>query len=149
MGNENNPAPGGIEKAPVDVPLSVAIVATSAVTDTGPKPITFEDFLKVDIRVGKILTCERVPKSKKLVKMEVEFDAAIGKRVILAGIADHAEFSVDLLINHCCLFVVNLAPREMMGIQSHGMMIGAKDVDGLYRPATCGTPFGTLGAKVG
>lgn len=143
MGNEGSPAPGGL-------PVENVAVAEKLDVEVKPASITIDDFAKVDIRVGKILTAERVPKSKKLIKMEVQFDEAIGKRVILAGIGDHAEFSVDLLLNQCCLFVVNLPPREILkGFTSHGMLLSAKGLNGLYYPATCGTPFGPLGQRVG
>jgi methionyl-tRNA synthetase len=110
-------------------------------------PINYADFEKVDIRVGKIETAELVPKSKKLVKMTVFFGDGIGRRTILAGIADAPDFSLDLLFGHHNLFVVNLEPRKLMGIESHGMMLCATDNLGAIRPATCGTPH-TPGARV-
>lgn len=140
MGNTANEAPGGLPK-----------LEQAAAAETTPATITFEEFLKVDMRVGKILTCERVPKSKKLVKMDVDFGSEIGKRVILAGIADHPEFLIDPLINLHAIFVVNLAPREILkGHTSHGMLLSAKGVTGLFCPVTCGSAGSPApGSKVG
>ncbi len=135
MGNTTTEAPGGLPKAP----------ETEA---DKPKPIEFADFQKLDIRVGKIETAERVPKSKKLIKLGVFFGDTIGRRTIVAGIGDHADFSVEGLVNQHKLFVVNLAPRALMGIESHGMILGAADAKGLYHAATCGTEA-EPGAKVG
>lgn len=92
--------------------------------------ITFEDFLKLDIRVGQIMSAEPVPKSKKLLKLSVEFGTEVGVRTILAGIAgpDPAGMAMSLnLSKPKVLAVVNLAPRQMMGIESHGMLLASHD----------------------
>lgn len=109
--------------------------------------IQYADFERLDIRVGKIETAEFVPKSKKLVKMTVYFGEEIGRRTILAGIADSFEFVIDTLLRQDKLFIVNLEPRKIMGIESHGMMLCATDQLGRICPATCGTPH-LPGAKV-
>jgi len=88
--------------------------------------ITYEDFLKLDIRSGTILTIEPVAKSKKLIKLEVSFGAEVGNRTILAGVAkDQAEGRV--IVGQKIVAVLNLAPRDMMGITSHGMLLAAHD----------------------
>ena len=88
--------------------------------------ITFDDFLKVDLRVGTITKVEEVPKSKKLVKLEVYF-GELGHRTILAGIKE--DFKGDLTGTQA-IFCVNLAPRQMMGMESHGMILASRNADG-------------------
>lgn len=83
--------------------------------------ITFDDFLKVDIRAGQIIAAERVPKSDKLLKLQVFFGPELGTRQVLAGIG--ATFPPEALVNNVAAFVVNLAPRKMMGLESHGMIL--------------------------
>lgn len=87
---------------------------------------TIDDFAKIDIRVGRVEGCERVPKSKKLLKLDVNFGHILGKRTILAGLgAGKDDDDIDMLIGMHLLFIVNLPPREMMGIVSHGMCLAA------------------------
>lgn len=88
--------------------------------------ITYDDFLKLDIRAGMVLSIEPVPKSKKLVKMEVAFGSEIGNRIILGSLAASYEGGL-LMVGQKIVAVVNLAPREMMGIVSHGMLLAAHD----------------------
>jgi methionyl-tRNA synthetase len=88
--------------------------------------ITYDDFAKMDIRIGTIIEAERVPKSDKLLKLKV--DDGMGGRQILSGIAKH--FSPEELINKQVTFLANLAPRKMMGHESQGMILMAEDRDG-------------------
>lgn len=98
--------------------------------------ITFDDFLKVDIRKGQVLSVEAVPKSKKLLKLQVDF-GDLGTRTIMAGIALSEKYGkvVDgvwqdsCLVGQMVLAVVNLAPRQMMGVESHGMLLAAHGSD--------------------
>ncbi len=92
------------------------------------KPVTFEDFSKLDIRIGEILTAERVPKSDKLLKMTV--DIGLEKRTIMAGIAQHAD--PEELPGKKVTVVANLKPRKMMGIASEGMILMAETPDGQF-----------------
>lgn len=110
-----------------------------------PKFISYEDFLKVDIRSGKVLKAERVPKSKKLLKLEVSF-GELGNRTILASIG--ASYDENLVGCHV-LAVVNLPPRTMMGIESNAMILAAEsdELDGNICLAHC--PFGKDGARLG
>lgn len=87
--------------------------------------VTIEDFLKIDIRAGVITSAERVPRSRKLIKLVVDFGHVIGYRQILAGIGEH--FTPEKLLGLAAAFVVNLPPREMMGLQSHGMILAASN----------------------
>lgn len=91
--------------------------------------ITFDDFTKIDLRVGTILTAEAIPKSKKLVKLSVSFGPEVGNRIILAGIAEH--FTPEQLVGTRVVAVINLAPRAMMGIESHGMLLAGHGNCGL------------------
>jgi len=81
--------------------------------------VKYEDFAKVDVRIGTILTAERLKKSEKLMKLEVDF-GSLGKRQILAGIA--VWYQPEELIGVQTTFVFNLEPRMMMGLESQGML---------------------------
>ena len=83
--------------------------------------LPYEDFAKFDIRVGTILKAEAVPKSKKLLKLEVSFGTEIGTRVILAGIA--GSYDPTMIDGYRVIAILNFAPRQMMGIESHGMLL--------------------------
>lgn len=88
--------------------------------------IGIEDFDKIDLRVGRILTAEKVEKSNKLLKFTV--DTGIDRRTVLSGISKH--FSAEQMVGKRVLMVVNLAPRKMMGIESQGMLLFAEGADG-------------------
>ena len=87
---------------------------------------TFDDFQKMDIRVSTILEAEKVAKTKKLLKLTV--DTGIDKRTIVSGIAEN--FTCEELIGRQVLVLVNLAPRELKGILSQGMILMAEDASG-------------------
>ena len=82
----------------------------------------FETFSKSDYRAVKVLECEAVPKSKKLLKFLLD-DGTDEKRVILSGI--HEYYEPEELVGKTCLAITNLPPRKMMGIDSCGMLISA------------------------
>lgn len=88
--------------------------------------ISFEDFTKLDIRTGKILEAEKVPKTKKLIKLKV--DTGIDHRTVVSGIAEY--FSPESIKGKQVSIVVNLAPKKIKGIESHGMILMAEDKDG-------------------
>ena len=88
--------------------------------------IQYDDFAKMDIRIGTILEAEKLPKSDKLLKFLV--DDGFEKRTILSGIAKH--FSPEEMIGKQVTFLANLAPRKMMGIESNGMILMAENRDG-------------------
>ncbi len=88
--------------------------------------IQFDDFSKLDIRIGTILEAEAVKKSKKLLKFLI--DDGLEKRTILSGIAEH--FTPEEMVGKQVTFIANLAPRMMMGIASQGMILMAEDKDG-------------------
>lgn len=90
--------------------------------------IKIKDLDKIDIRVGTIETVEDVPASDRLIKMTVDFDAF--KRTILVGMKKERENPKEVEGKQA-LFVVNLAPREMFGIESHGMLCDIGYEDGI------------------
>lgn len=88
--------------------------------------IEFDDFTKLDIRVGKVLECTKVPKADKLLQFRI--DDGLGGRTIVSGIAQH--YAPEDLIGKQVCFVANLAPRKLRGIESQGMILSAEDADG-------------------
>ncbi|MBL0209911.1 MAG: methionine--tRNA ligase subunit beta [Holophagaceae bacterium] len=103
-------APAEAEATPLDVPELRPV-------------IDYDTFAQTDLRVGRILTAEAVPKSKKLIKMTV--DLGFEQRTILGGIA--TGYSPEELVGRMVVVVANLAPRALMGIESHGMLLAASD----------------------
>ena len=91
--------------------------------------ITYDDFAKLDIRIGTVLEAEKIPKSKKLLKLKI--DTGIDQRVILSGISQH--FTPEELIGKQVTILANLAPRSMMGVESEGMVLMAEDATGDLR----------------
>ena len=91
------------------------------------KDIPFENFEKLDIRVGHIIKCEKVKKSKKLLQFTIDDGSGV-ERTILSGIA--AYYEPEQLTGKDVLFVANFAPRKMMGIESQGMILSAVNFDG-------------------
>lgn len=95
--------------------------------------VSFDDFEKLDIRVGHILNCEKVKKSKKLLKFTIDDGSGV-ERTICSGIA--AYYEPEQLIGKDVLFVANFAPRKMMGIESQGMILSAVNFDGTLNVTT-------------
>ena len=89
--------------------------------------VAFKDFEKIDIRVGHIKACERVKKANKLLKFTLD-DGSGTDRTIVSGIAKYYE--PEDLIGRDVLFIANLAPRKLMGIESQGMILSAENFDG-------------------
>jgi len=88
--------------------------------------ITYEDFMKMDIRTGTILEAEKVPKTDKLIKLKI--DTGIDQRTVVSGIAKY--YKPEDVIGAKVSILVNLAPRKLRGIQSQGMILMAEDADG-------------------
>jgi methionyl-tRNA synthetase len=88
--------------------------------------IQFDDFAKLELRVGKIISAEKVEKADKLLKLVV--DLGFETRTILSGIALH--FKPEEIVDHQVVVVANLAPRKMKGIESNGMILMAEDAEG-------------------
>ena len=107
---------------------AVEIQATELATSIVSKHITIEDFIKVEMKVGKILSVEKIEKSPKLLKLSVDFGEE-KPRQVLSGIAK--SFEPEQLIDKKFTFVTNLAPRQIMGMESQAMILAASDAEGL------------------
>jgi methionyl-tRNA synthetase len=105
-------------EAPASAPFANA-AAASAIPDT--PQIAIDDFVKIDLRVAKILVAERIPKADKLLRLEV--DLGYEKRQILSGIAEW--YTPEELVGRTIVVIANLAPRKMRGLESHGMLLAA------------------------
>lgn len=88
--------------------------------------VTFDDFAKLDLRVGKVLECTKVPKADKLLQFLI--DDGIGKRTIISGIA--AWYKPEDLVGKQVCFIANLEPRKLRGIESQGMILSVEDTEG-------------------
>ena len=88
--------------------------------------IQYEDFAKLDFRIGTVLAAEKVEKADKLLKLEI--DLGFEKRTIVSGIALH--FQPGNIVGKQVVVVANLASRKMRGIESNGMILMAEDADG-------------------
>jgi methionyl-tRNA synthetase len=106
-----------------------AMDLASQPVDPSKPEVSFDDFSKMDIRIGKILKAERVEKSKKLLKLQV--DTGIDVRTVMSGIAEY--FQPETIIGKQVTILVNLAPRKIMGVESQGMILMASDKDGTLR----------------
>jgi methionyl-tRNA synthetase len=104
-----------------------SIPVESTITYAEPKPeIVFEDFAKLDLRIGIVVHAEKVEKADKLLKLEV--DLGYEKRTVVSGIAMH--YKPEEIVGKQVVVVVNLAPRKMRGIESRGMILMAEDASG-------------------
>ena len=88
--------------------------------------IEFDDFMKLDSRVGTVLECVKVPKADKLLQFRI--DDGLEKRTIVSGIAPH--YKPEELVGKQVCFIANLAPRKLQGIGSEGMILSAENFDG-------------------
>ncbi|MBK6263440.1 methionine--tRNA ligase [Marivirga sp. S37H4] len=105
--------------------------------------IQFDDFMKMDMRIGTVIAAEKVKKSNKLLKLTI--DTGLDKRTILSGIAKH--FSAEEMVGKQVTVLVNLAPRPMMGEVSEGMVLMAEDAEGnlqLLQPGNKVNPGSTV-----
>jgi methionyl-tRNA synthetase len=99
-----------------------AVAAPAPATSVqGTDRITIDDFMKVDLRVAKVLTAEKVPNSRKLVKLSI--DVGSEQRTLVAGIAE--AYEPEALIGRTIVMVFNLKPAKLMGIESNGMVLAA------------------------
>lgn len=98
--------------------------------DYKPAPIkedtSFDDFMKMDIRVGTVLECAKVPKADKLLQFKI--DDGMGGRTIVSGIAKY--YNPEDLVGKQVCFIANFPPRKLKGIESQGMILSAEDADG-------------------
>ena len=113
--NPNPPAP---VTAPVAAPVPAAVPADNR--------ISIDEFMKIDLRVAKVTAAERVPNSKKLVKLSI--DLGTEQRTVVAGIAE--AYEADALVGRHVAIVANLKPAKLMGIESNGMVLAASPEGG-------------------
>ncbi|MFT3737452.1 MAG: methionine--tRNA ligase [Breznakibacter sp.] len=100
--------------------------AANKTANPAKENISYDEFSKMDVRVGTILEAERVPKTKKLLKLKI--DTGIDQRTVVSGIAEF--FDPERIVGQQVSILVNLAPREIKGIMSQGMILMAEDADG-------------------
>ena len=116
-----SPQPMGSPQSPA-VPEPAARAAPGAPAPDGERPLlSIDDFMKVELRVAKVLTAERVPKSTRLLKLFV--DTGVDQRTIVAGIAEAYEPAA--LVGRSVAIVLNLKPAKLMGVESNGMVLAA------------------------
>jgi methionyl-tRNA synthetase len=121
----------------------VANKAENTVIEPQKETATFEDFSKLDLRVGTILEAEKMPKANKLLVLKV--DTGIDMRTIVSGIAEH--FSPEEVIGKRVTVLVNLAPRALRGVESQGMILMSNNTEGklvFVNPDADGVQNGTL-----
>jgi len=111
---------------PAEKSMSTPVQSSEEKTNSLKPIIQYDDFAKLDLRVGTILTAEKVEKADKLLKLEI--DLGFEKRTVVSGIAMH--FQPGEIIGKQVVLVANLAPRKMRGIESNGMILMAEDADG-------------------
>ncbi len=100
----------------------------AAKADEAPGTIAFEDFTKVDLRLGLVLSAEPLPKSDRLLKLSIDLGED-APRQVLAGIREH--YTPEALVGKRVVVVANLAPRKIMGTLSQGMVLAVSDDSGL------------------
>jgi methionyl-tRNA synthetase len=102
-------------------PESAAAAPTAPVPAPVDNKISIDDFMKVELRTAKVLTAEKVPNSRKLVKLSVDVGAE--QRTLVAGIAE--AYEPESLVGRTVVIVFNLKPAKLMGIESNGMVLAA------------------------
>ena len=131
-GEERGPAldklmPKAAPEPPKDKKVETKPEAKPAGRDLAAKAdVTIDDFVKIDLRVAEVKEAERVPKSDKLLKLQVDL-GPLGTRQILAGIGKH--YAPEDLVGKRIAVIANLPPRKMMGLESQGMVLAAGDGD--------------------
>ena len=119
--------PGAVPASPAQPASAPAASAPAApAPPRRPAPaadarITIDDFMKVELRIAKVLTAEKVPNSRKLVKLSI--DVGTEQRTLVAGIAE--AYEPEALVGRTIVMVFNLKPAKLMGIESNGMVLAA------------------------
>ncbi|MGZ8386209.1 MAG: methionine--tRNA ligase subunit beta, partial [Nitrospira sp.] len=108
-------------------PTSTATLPATppAATPAATPQITIDEFMKIQLKTAKVLSAERVPKSEKLIKLQVSLGTE--QRQIVAGIGK--KYEPDALVDKTIVIVANLKPAKLMGIESQGMVLAAGDAD--------------------
>jgi methionyl-tRNA synthetase len=123
----DSPTPASTPPASNTQPATTATAPT--VTSAAPPPaaaqITIDEFMKIQLKTAKVLTAERVPRSEKLIKLQVDLGAE--QRQIVAGIGK--KYEPEQLVGRSIVIVANLKPAKLMGIESQGMVLAAGDAE--------------------
>ncbi|MEO5955376.1 MAG: methionine--tRNA ligase [Nitrospiraceae bacterium] len=117
------PQPTVATPAPATAAAQVAPLAAAAQAPAAPAQITIDDFMKIQLKTAKVISAERVPKSEKLLKLQVSVGSE--QRQIVAGIGK--KYEPEALIGKMIIIVANLKPAKLMGIESQGMVLAAGD----------------------
>jgi methionyl-tRNA synthetase len=107
--------------APVTAPVAAPAVASAPAAAPADNRISIDEFMKIDLRVARVTAAERVPNSKKLIKLSIDLGSE--QRTVVAGIAEGYE--ADALVGRHVVIVANLKPAKLMGIESNGMVLAA------------------------
>jgi len=119
-------APGQAPGAATNSPAAPATAPAPASSGSADERLSIDEFMRVDLRVARVLTAERVPKSKKLLKLWI--DLGYEQRTIVAGVAE--AYEPESLVGRKIVIVANLKPAKLMGIESNGMVLAASSEDG-------------------
>lgn len=93
------------------------------------REISYDDFAKLEVRIGTVVAAELIPDTDKLIKCTIDFGAEFGTRTIVSGIAQWKK--PDELVGKQLPYIVNLAPRMLRGVESQGMLLAASDDNGV------------------
>ena len=116
------PVPAAATATPAATTVTPAAPA-AAPTPAAPPQISIDDFMKIQLKTAKVISAERVPKSEKLLKLQVSLGTE--QRQIVAGIGK--KYEPDALVGKMIVIVANLKPAKLMGIESQGMVLAAGD----------------------
>ena len=120
------PDPPPPAAAPAATPAPAGAAANAPPTASTDGRISIDDLMKIDLRVARVLAAERVPNSKKLLKLQI--DLGTEQRTIVAGIAE--AYDADALVGRSVAIVAYLKPAKLMGIESNGMVLAASPEGG-------------------
>jgi methionyl-tRNA synthetase len=122
----STPRPDPPAAAPASTPAPAGAAASAPAAASTDARISIDDLMKIDLRVARVLAAERVPNSKKLLKLQI--DLGTEQRTIVAGIAE--AYDADALVGRSVAIVANLKPAKLMGIESNGMVLAASPEGG-------------------
>ena len=126
---EQKPATPATAASPAAAPAAPAAASPTPAATASPAGndrISIDDFMRIDLRTAKVLTAEKVPNSRKLVKLSI--DVGNEQRTLVAGIAD--AYEPEQLVGRTVVMVFNLKPAKLMGIESNGMVLAASPEGG-------------------
>jgi methionyl-tRNA synthetase len=123
VSEDKTPAPAS---GPAPAPPSAPTATPAPTPAPADNRISIDDFLKIDLRVAKVLTAEKVPNSRKLMKLSI--DVGTEHRTLVAGIAE--AYEPEQLVGKTVGIVFNLKPAKLMGIESNGMILAASPEGG-------------------